>query len=262
MRERALSLVTLIRPRPIDVTGTLFRRMNLVRFSTSPPPLGCLVWFLLPSRNSVSPWVGGNAGQIRQLAWSTDSEVLAVVMGPSTDGASQDRQRGPELKQDPASQDRQPAGEEGVLPASDIKQEQGGKSIDRELNEGVVGCKEGEEVASWRVGLWVRSNWHWYLKMELSVCLQPTEGLLVEWDPSCPLYLHMCTREGRFRSVPPPCHCAPPCPLRGGSPVRVYLGKGFGGHTFLWFPPLASPPLPSPPLHLLRWSIPARALDG
>ena len=82
---------------------------------------------------------GGDAATVRDLAWSPDSEILAVVLGPPPPAADED------------------SGDGGGAAAA--------------------------AAGGWRVQLWRRSNWHWYMKQELPFPLLPPGGRVsVAWD--------------------------------------------------------------------------------
>lgn len=152
-----------------------------------------------------------NAGTIKQLAWSQDSEVLAVVMGPAQNSDSQElapQQLDSQVRRRSGQEDATTGDLAGRNPPVDEQRVQaceGGSQRQRGGEEAESRREKGGEGGGedWTVGLWVRSNWHWYLKMQLTVEKDASEGLMAVWDLNRPLCLHFCTRQALLRTVQP-----------------------------------------------------------
>ena len=106
-----------------------------------------------------------HAGTINAMHWSSDSQLLALVLTDLNPESS------------------------GVVP----------NSIESLSSDNAVPPGHLSAAASW-VQIWHRSNWHWYLKANMPFGTNAC-GVTAKWDEEQPLRLHLCNGTGGYRQV-------------------------------------------------------------
>ena len=171
------------------------------------------------------------AGVISSLAWSTDSEHLAVILSPARPPAhclerppehlsaplpSRQQQGVPVAEQScstapqPAAEQPQPqdvgqAAQAAQLqrPAAQAAEHSGGfmPQLAAEQPQRQGGGRAAQAARPWghhRVQVWQRSNWKWYCKAEH--WYDGSAAVVAQWDPAHPMRL-AATTEGLHRQV-------------------------------------------------------------
>ena len=172
------------------------------------------------------------AGVISSLAWSTDSERLAVVLSPASPPAhcleappqhlpaplAGRQQQGRHIAEQSCGSTPQPAAEQPQPPAegqaAQATQPQKPAALGAEHSYGSVSQpaaeqpqQQGEGRAAQaaqpqgqhRVQVWQRSNWKWYCKAEH--WYDGSAAVMAQWDPAHPMRLAATTAEGLHRQV-------------------------------------------------------------
>lgn len=98
-------------------------------------------------------------GRLSSLAWSCDSELLAVVLRPAEADLDSSRQAGNSGASAGAAGDSR--GQAGNRDVGPVPRQEDACSSGQGGNP-----KAGPGQDCWRVQVWHRRNWHWYLKHE------------------------------------------------------------------------------------------------
>ena len=172
------------------------------------------------------------AGVISSLAWSTDSERLAVVLSPASPPAhcpegppehipatiASRRQQGVPVAEQSCGSPPQPAAEQSqpqapgqAAPATQPQRpaaqaaEHGHDSMSQPAAEqsqpqgGGRAAQTAQPPEHHRVQVWQRGNWNWYCKAEH--WYSGSAAVVTQWDSAHPMRLAVTTAEGMHRQV-------------------------------------------------------------
>lgn len=134
-------------------------------------------------------------GVIGSLAWSTDSERLAVVLSPASlraHGLEGQPERLPALLAGRQQQDGH-AAEQSCSSVPQLATEQPQPSADGQAAQAT------QPQGHHQVQVWQRSNWKWYCKAEH--WYDGAAAVVAQWDPAHPMRLAATTAEGLHRQV-------------------------------------------------------------